>query len=242
MKTNRLSRAALTSASAASALLLLSLTTTSCVVPTDSAGRPVEKAEDKLRSKPSGAYGAIPVRFGQARRIGGDLVRDPSAVSGTSWQGADWETFGPNSWRIPAETGTGIGVGVAFSRMPPGEKLDVELSFPPMTRPDGSVHTQHLSDAAIEYVEEKDVYGVSYVYFFDDDWEVVPGAWRVRFISKGRTLYECTFLVSSSTATIAKPASSGSDFPSIADPNVSPPPLPPEPETFEADLDIPVTE
>ncbi|MEO0509425.1 MAG: hypothetical protein AAF065_06170 [Verrucomicrobiota bacterium] len=111
------------------------------------------------------------------KRVGGELLDAPEAITGVKWNEKEILFFGKTS-RVPLIKEHGLGVIFDLhSSFPEVSFVDLKVTYPRMYSETKKYPGLIERKQKIEY-DSTGRY-VSFAYYFDEDWELVEGIWNV---------------------------------------------------------------
>lgn len=125
-----------------------------------------------------------------------ERVADPQAPGGWVWK-ADRIEITKETGRIEARIGTSFGYQFQIEGLRPGSEITLtkSVSYPPMTRPDGTVASSHRRPLEPTVVRSDGTVSATQGYSFDEPYELLPGPWTIEIWLGDQLLTSKTFNV-----------------------------------------------
>lgn len=134
---------------------------------------------------------SIRVEHFYAKRNGGTLIEDPNSPTGYVWRGAKIQEIGKGQ-KVPLVKGHGFDLHLSVSDAPEHFKEITVLTY----RPSSSKLPENIPLKMTHNLKAKRVkslHEIKYVYFLDEDYDLVEGKWNIEFFFEGERFYQTYF-------------------------------------------------
>ncbi|MBB1302952.1 MAG: DUF3859 domain-containing protein [Porticoccaceae bacterium] len=132
--------------------------------------------------------------YAYVAKIGGKLVQDNTRVSNFVNEDYEIKVLKEKTWVIPAKLGTGFYIVVGFGYIPSSvQHFDLQINYPEITLPSGEKKSSIYRQIDVSGHDGTFVW--PFDYYFDLDYEVVPGKWDIRVFSEGNLIHSSDFTV-----------------------------------------------
>lgn len=121
------------------------------------------------------------------KREGGKLVPDDNTSTGYRWSDYKVVNVEKNN-RVPATMGHGLHLIAVFYGLPQGARVTMKVVRPVNGDSDQNVDSTYERSRGLEYSKLRNAHFFEYVYFFDEDYDLIPGTWDIQVYYEGRLL------------------------------------------------------
>jgi len=129
---------------------------------------------------------------GHVQRMGGKLVSNPATPTGLRWEDYDIVRVAPVT-RIPAIRGHGLEIYAELYGLPQEATVTFKLTRSVRGAAAAHVDQVYTRRQKLEYLPKDRVHRFSYVYFLDEEAELLPGVWVVELAADGEQLLRQVF-------------------------------------------------
>lgn len=136
---------------------------------------------------------------GHVRRVGGTLTLNPATPTGLRWEDYDIVRVAEVT-RIPAIPGHGLEIYAEVYGLP--REASVTLRLTRSVRGAEAVHVDpvYTREQSLEFLPDNGVHRFSWIYFLDEEYELLPGVWVVELARDGRQILRQSFEVYSAAS------------------------------------------
>lgn len=134
------------------------------------------------------------IEHSYVEKTGGQLFEDDSRVTGLLNVGYDVVEIKRKTWEIPNKLGSGLYLGVKFTKIPAEiNSFDLRVSFPEMTLPSGE--KRRAISRTIDLIDHNGEYEWFFDFYFDFMYEMNPGPWKIQVFNGNDEVHSSTFYV-----------------------------------------------